>query len=671
MATALIVDDHAENRYLLRCILMADGYEVLEAAHGQEALTLAKSHEISVIVADILMPVMDGFALCRACREDSALRNIPFVFYTATYTDPRDEAFARSLGADDFIVKPMDPANLRDRIRAAVARVVDVNGPLGTPAGLGETPYLKQYNEVLIRKLEDKLTELEAANAALVVKDFALASSTSGILLADLAANVTYANPAVERVLDLTSERLIGTNVRGHIRPPENFESWLAAREGALPFETRIVLPSRVPEVRWISVIAQFICSHAGEPVGVMFACADVTEERRLREDLARAQRFEALGQFSAGVAHDFNNLLVAVLAGLEFASSDEIDESERREYRATGLAAVNRAKELTSRLLSFSRSNVAKKRTLDLIRILEESLLLSFSGSGIRCVTHFDANPANVEGDAGQLAQAFGNLFINARQAMGDAGTLTVAVTKEERAREGSKSYFMIRVCDDGPGISPSVLPQVFEPYFTTKKSGHGLGLATCHAIVRDHEGRISAASEVGKGATFEVWLPESGEIPESSARQVVEDVSHGSGRLLVMDDQVITQALMQRSLERAGYSVVSVANGEQALLEFERARQIDAPFELAILDVTVRGALGGLETLLALRRQGHVLPVVASTGYTDDASQTNLLQCGFDRVLGKPFYVHELLSVVKAALGSRTESLRESPPTVRSGEV
>jgi PAS domain S-box-containing protein len=671
MVSALIVDDHAENRYLLRCILSADGYAVLEAAHGQEALELAKAHGVSIIVSDILMPVMDGFALCRAWREDQRLRSVPFVFYTATYTDPRDEAFARSLGADDFIVKPTDPVTLRDRIREVVARVERTHDAAAASTEMGETPYLKQYNEVLIRKLEDKLAELEAANAALRVKDFALASSASGVLLADLAGIVTYANAAAELIFAVGSVELIGKNVRTLLRAPENLDAWFERREGPLAFETRLSVPEKSPESRWLSVVAQFIRSHVGDPVGVMLSCVDVTEERRLREELARAQRFEALGQFSAGVAHDFNNLLVAVLAGLELASSDEISESERREYRATGLAAVNRAKELTSRLLSFSRSNVAKKRTLDLIRILKESLLLSFSGSGIRCVTYFDVESANVEGDAGQLAQAFGNLFINARQAMGDAGTLTLSVAKESRLPPDAKADYVVRVRDDGPGISPSVLPQIFEPYFTTKKTGHGLGLATCHAIVQDHGGRISAASDLGKGATFEIRLPESRAIPESSVHLVVEELSHGSGRLLVMDDQLITQALMQRSLERAGYSVVSVSNGEQALLEFERARQVDAPFELAIFDVTVRGALGGLETLLALRRQGHLLPVVASTGYTDEATQLNLLECGFDRVLGKPFYIHELLSVVKAALGSRAEWSRESPPTIRSGDA
>ncbi|MGC4064027.1 MAG: response regulator [Polyangiaceae bacterium] len=259
MAIALIVDDHAENRYLLRCILSADGFEVLEAAHGQEALEQAKEHEISIVVSDILMPVMDGFALCRAWREDQRLRSVPFVFYTATYTDPRDEAFARSLGADDFIVKPTDPTTLRDRIRVVVAKAGRTSGSAAIASEMDETPYLKQYNEVLIRKLEDKLAELETANAALLVKEFALASSASGVLLTDLSGTVTYANAAVESILALGAAELVGKNVRTLLRPPEHFQTWFERREGPLAFETRLSVPAMSPEIRWIAVVAQFI----------------------------------------------------------------------------------------------------------------------------------------------------------------------------------------------------------------------------------------------------------------------------------------------------------------------------------------------------------------------------------------------------------------------------
>jgi PAS domain S-box-containing protein len=675
MPYALVVDDHPQNRYLLRCLLAADGYEVLEAANGQEALDLARMRTVNVVVSDILMPTLDGFTLCRAWRADPALCRIPFIFYTATYTDPRDEAFARSLGAADFIVKPTEPLEVRERIRRTVQASLETPPAEPLAPEITETPYLKQYNEVLIRKLEDKLSELETANEALVVKDFALASATSGILIADVVGSVTYANPAMAQLCGSLPEGLLGMNVCEILLPPSTWADWLSRAEGGYSFDSQLLRTEPHPHPTWLSVTAHFILSAEHQPVGMMISCRDITEERRLRDELARTQRLEALSLFSAGIAHDFNNLLVAMFAGLEFGTASELEEAERQEYRATGLAALQRAKDLTGRLLSFSRGNVGKKQAVNLKQLLNETLLLSFSGSGTRYETRFAPEPATVEGNAGQLAQVFSNLFFNARQAMNEAGTVFVSVERDLRSHDDGVSsaesvFWVIRVKDEGPGIPPAVLPQIFEPYFTTKPTGTGLGLATCHAIVRDHGGRINVTSQVGAGASFEVWLPVSLQAPVSVATTQSVELVGGTGRILVMDEQVIIQALMQRSLERAGYFVVSVSNGEQVLLEFDRAQQAGAPFDLLIVDVTVRNALGGLETLLALRRQGYLVPVIASTGYCDENTVTGLLHSGFDRVLGKPFFLHELLSVVKAVLGDEGAVVR-NPPTIRSGAM
>jgi PAS domain S-box-containing protein len=666
MPQVLIVDDHATNRYLLRCILEADGYEVIEATHGQEALELAQTHTFVLVVSDILMPVLDGFSLCRAWRADPKLEPIPFVFYTATYIDPRDEAFARDIGADDFITKPTEPIEFRNRIRKVIQKANEPH-PAATPFVAGnETPYLKQYNAVLIRKLEDKLVEVEAANQTLLIKDFALTSSANGILLADLNGVVTYANPAVANWFGVSHNDLLGKSVSELLHPPAAWANWLHGSDDGYRFDARILRDTTPRRTTCLSVTAHFILSDERKRLGIMLSCVDTTEERRLREELARAQRLEALSLFSAGVAHDFNNLLVAMFAGLEFATAPDLSPEERQEYRATGLAALQRAKELTLRLLSFSRGHVGKKQAVDLLQVLRETLLISFSGSGVRYLTRFDVERAMVDGNPGQLAQVFSNLFVNARQAMTETGTLLVSVE-----RHASRNTWTVRVTDDGPGIPDTILPKIFEPYFTTKVDGTGLGLATCHTIIHDHGGRIDVSSEAGSGATFEVTLPISVEPMNRAPATIPGDADvSGTGRILIMDELVINQALIQRSLERVGYSVVSVGNGEQVLLEFDRAKQTGVPFDLVILDETVRGALGGLETLLTLRRQGYVVPVIASTGYSDEQSLSNLLKNGFDGVLGKPFFIHELLSTVKAVLGDTPESER-NPPTIRSGEI
>ena len=219
MPTALIVDDNGDNRYLLECILSAKGFDVISAANGLEALSRAENSLPDLVLSDILMPVMDGFSFCRQWKQSQRFKAIPFVFYTATYTDPKDEEFALSLGADLFIVKPADPDELVRLVQSVLER--RAAGQLLTLADgpNDETPYLRQYNEVLIRKLEDKLLQVEKANQGLLVKDFAIASSRAGIAIADLDGCINYANAAFSRLWSKGNESLVrprsGSSVPG------------------------------------------------------------------------------------------------------------------------------------------------------------------------------------------------------------------------------------------------------------------------------------------------------------------------------------------------------------------------------------------------------------------------------------------------------------------------
>jgi CheY-like chemotaxis protein len=210
------------------------------------------------------------------------------------------------------------------------------------------------------------------------------------------------------------------------------------------------------------------------------------------------------------------------------------------------------------------------------------------------------------------------------------------------------------VRIEDDGPGIAPEVLPHIFEPYYTTKAEGSGLGLATSQAIVQEHGGLLSVATHPGVGATFEVLLPPSREVGEADAptRPSPIPVPAASTRILVMDDQVGIQSLLQRGLERAGYSVVVTSNGEQALLEFERERARGRAFDLAILDLTVRGGMGGVEALARLREVEPRVLAIATTGYSEETLGEDLRASGFARVLPKPFLMHELVGTITAVL-------------------
>jgi two-component system, cell cycle sensor histidine kinase and response regulator CckA len=650
MPTALIVDDNAENRYFLECLLGAEGYRVVGATNGQEALEVAKHQPIALVVSDVLMPVMDGFSLCRLMKSDDQLRHIPFVVYTATYTDPKDEEFALSLGADRFIVKPTDPEELRTRLREVVER--QKSGRLGRDSGepLGERPYLQQYNEVLIRKLEQKVLELEQVNQELCVKDLAIASSADGIVLCDLVGSITYANPTIGRWCGKPASELLG----------RRFDEVVASTDpgglGDGRFEATLV--QQTGTTRWLRVAVHQVASEDGQPRGSMCTCQDVSEERRLRQELSRIRQLESLGVFAGGVAHDFNNLLMSIFGALELESLPGVSRRESAEYRAMAMAGYERARDLTRRLLAFSKAGSADRCSVDLHQLLDETIALSLSGSGIRCEKRYSSGNAVVCADPGQLSRVFSNILVNARQAMNDRGTMLVTVEAEPREPRGSRTTcdVVVRLTDSGPGIAPEVLPRVFDPYFTTKPEGSGLGLPTSQAIVLEHGGTIQVSSPPGEGATFEVRLPssrEGGPVRRKSLES--EAPTRCSGRILLMDDRVAIQALTQRSLERSGYSVVVVGNGEQALLELARAREAQLPFDLAILDVTVQGGMGAVETLPRIRETDPEVLVMASTGYADQERTTQLLLLGFATVLAKPYLMHELLSRVGSVMASR----------------
>jgi PAS domain S-box-containing protein len=649
MKLALVVDDHPDGIFLLRCLLEAEGYEVVDARNGREALEAVENKTVDLIVSDILMPVMDGFSLCRACKDDPSLQSVPFIFYTGTYVDKRDEDLALSLGADLFLVKPAEPEVLMQRVREVLERRRAGKFPARAKTA-AETPFLQQYSQVLIHKLEDKLDELEKANQALRLKDLALASSASGILFLGQRGAVIYANPAMARMAGKGAGDLLDRPVTALFAAPGAFESWFAGAQAGSTEMQLAPMPSAGSPI-WVRVERHAISDDEGKPLGHMLSCTDITEERNLRRELGRAQRLESLSLFAAGVAHDFNNLLMGMFTALQLDATTA-SETDREANRATAQAAFDRARELTRRLLTFAKGSRFERRPTDLRQLLDESILLSLSGSAIRCEKHYCEEPTVAVVDAGQIAQVMNNLLVNARQAMDDHGSLTVSVTVEgERPRTGDGIARTVKVAisDRGPGIPPELLDRIFEPYFTTKRDGSGLGLATSHAIIAEHDGQISVTSRPGVGATFVVSLPAADSDVPASTPLSTRPVRRRDERILVMDDEVAIQSLLKQGLEKAGYSVVVVGNGEQALLEFARARSEGRPFALAVLDITVKGGMGGVETIKELRRIEPAQLAIATTGYAESA---DLRSCGFVRVLAKPFMIHELCATISAVL-------------------
>jgi PAS domain S-box-containing protein len=658
MARALIVDDNSENRYLLQCILSANGFDVDSATNGREALDHAEKQPPDLVLSDILMPVMDGFALCRNWKQSPTLSHIPFIVYTATYTQPKDEEFALSLGADLFIVKPAEPPELMRLVQQVLERRKRGQLPANQADALAEAPYLRQYNEVLIRKLEDKLLEVERANQRLLIKEFAIASSKAGIAMADLTGRLEYVNAAFVRLWRKASEELVGQSLQVFFPEARQRESVMQQLRESRYWSGELTGHGAGGKFTALVEIHTVLDTEA-TPLCLMIRCTDITEQERMREQLQRAQRMESLSQFAAGIAHDLNNLLTMIFANLNL--SDEAPASNSAPLdRAALVSAFERAREMSRRLLAFGKGTTAPRQVVSVRTTVEESCRLSLVGSKTELRLDFVEPLYNVSANATELSEVFCNIAINARQVMGDSGMLQV--TANNRWHEGNASgelcngqYVVVEFRDNGPGIDVAMQQRIFEPFFTSRRDGSGLGLAMCRAIINSYGGKISLSSSSGAGATFEVWLPATEQPVTNQALPVKLVPEKGSGRVLVLDDEELICRLAARHLERLGYEVTTATTGEAVIALYEKARAEGRAFDLFILDLGIHQGMGGVATLAALRAMDADIVALACTGEADETAAAEVKAQGFVGLLGKPFWGHELASMVKATMATR----------------
>jgi two-component system, cell cycle sensor histidine kinase and response regulator CckA len=657
MPNALIVDDNEDNLYLLQCLLSANGFRVTTAFNGKEALDRASQALPDLVISDILMPVMDGFALCRQWKQDPRFRSIPFMFYTATYTDAQDEELALKLGADLFIVKPKDPDEFMQIIQGFIEKHKQGEISNGTNGIAEEATYLQKYNSALVHKLESKLIQLEDANNALRVKDFAIETSMAGMALADLSGTITYVNPSFTKVWGYEAAELTGKHLTMLAKNENTLASVIETlrAQGGWIGELDVTRKDGSPFIA--RVAAHTVTGPKNQPICLMISCMDITEYKHLQEERQHTQKMEALSLFAAGIAHDFNNLLTGLSNNLELSQEQLPSDSPAKASLTVAMSVFKRARDLSQSLLAFAKGGSKIREAVDLPDIIRESCALSLSGSGVRFEFYLDEHLALIEANANQLSQVITNIILNARQAMADSGNLTIYASNRRIESEHigdlpQGEYVVIEFRNSGPGIPNEVLPRIFDPFFSTKPQGSGLGLATSYSIIKNHGGHIQATSPAEGGAVFEIWLPAlKGKAPEVNARSEIES-RPGTGRILIMDDEESVRSIAQTFLGRAGYDAVSAEDGAIAVEIYRKALQAQAPFDLVILDLTVRGGMGGKEALSELRKIEPRVLALASSGYYDDAAFSQLRQCGFSGLLPKPYSKQELLSIVKAAI-------------------
>ncbi len=389
-----------------------------------------------------------------------------------------------------------------------------------------------------------------------------------------------------------------------------------------------------------------------GAPGATRAILRDVTDRARMEAEAARAQQLESLGVLAGGIAHDFNNFLTAILGNISLARArgtagdpvqTRLEEAER--------AAV-RARDLTQQLLTFARGGDPLREEVSVAELVTEAVHFALSGSKALSELESQEGLWSAQLDPCQVSQVVHNLVINADQSMPCGGTIRITMENVEiGAGDGvpvaAGPYVRVSVEDGGEGIPPEVAHRVFDPYFTTKRTGSGLGLTTAFSIVRRHGGHIAFDSSPGEGTAFHVYLPATGRAPALRA-QSAEHLEGGAGRILVMDDEEMVRDAATAMLEFLGYEVETSADGEGALAKYERELSRGRPFDAVILDLTVPGGMGGQETARRLLALHPTARMIASSGYSNDPVMADYRSHGFGAVAPKPYRVNTLAGIL-----------------------
>ncbi len=525
------------------------------------------------------------------------------------------------------------------------------------------------------RRLEDEVrrrtSDLERSRRSVVSEKERLAvvlgSIADGVIALDHGNRIVLINSAAARITGLDEDEAVGRTIDEALQAGAAIETWRDLLDavrgpGALRREERTVtLLGREGGTRQVELAAAPYRPPEVPAPGLVLVLRDVTERRRIEGELAKTRRLESLGVLAGGIAHDFNNLLTAILGNVSLVqSTPDLDDRTQGRLREAE-KALGRAHRLARQLVTFARGGAPVTGPASIGDLLRESASFVFSGAAVGFALELPDDLWPVEVDADQIHQVFENLFFNARQAMDGRGRVEIVGRNLDAGAEDvpglprDREFLRIDVRDFGRGIRPEDLERIFEPYYTTKDFGSGLGLATSFSIVQRHGGTIRVASVPARGTTFSVYLPAStGRVRRAPERESV--ASGQSGRVLVLEDETFVADVLREMLGHLGYEVAVASNGDELLDLCTRELARERHFDVAILDLTVPGGKGGAEVLPQLLTLDPELKAIASSGYSDSPVMSRYTEYGFTAVLPKPYTLAGVGQALRSARGPLT---------------
>ncbi|UYP47615.1 Sensor histidine kinase RcsC [Candidatus Lokiarchaeum ossiferum] len=467
--------------------------------------------------------------------------------------------------------------------------------------------------------------------------------------------NILSINPAGCALLGYKPQELSGNSIKMVIDPQfHNISDEYSLKK--LKHETDVT----TYEINFISKSGEKIplelstrLLYSGEEIiGYQGIGRDIRERRRFEEERIKTQKLESIGLLAGGIAHDFNNILVSIIGNINLLQFQEDANKETKEILHDLETGAFRARDLTKQLLTFSKGGSPVKKIMDIKTILKESASFILRGSKSTCKYIFEENIPPVDVDPGQISQVMHNLLMNAIQAMSRGGTIkiylsNVASNTLPSSLNPDLKYIRIAVRDTGHGIPKHLQEKIFDPYFTTKKTGTGLGLATSYSIIKNHNGLLSFTSESGIGSTFSFYLP----TIDAEVKPLESDLPiaiRQMNRILVMDDDKNIHLLLSRILKKLGFRSTFTFEGGETIQSFLNAKKQKDPYKMIIMDLTIPGGMGGKETVKRIRDLDSEVSIIVSSGYSNDPIMAHHSEYGFDGVLIKPYTLRQLKQVL-----------------------
>ncbi|MBU2512608.1 response regulator [bacterium] len=677
----LVVDDNSNNLKYLNQILEKRGYLIHSAPNARLALTFLEKHTPDLILLDIRMPEMDGFEMCRQLRLSDKNRSTPVIFISAL-NEIEDKVKAFEAGGVDYIAKPFQAEEVILRVQTHL-KILELQKNLEhknrqlqieNQERKKAEKALKTAHDMLEQKVKERTSELSNLNRALQISEHRFRSmfenATMGMCLINMNKKHTMVNPLMSEIVGYSEEELLNKTFTELSHPDdldddnEVYESLVSGEINRAVYEKRYLHKSgRLVHV----LVGVFLLRDtANNPVHFVVNIQDISQIKKLEQQLMQAQKMEAIGTLAGGIAHDFNNILSGILGYSQIVKMHQLSEDHpAAETIDKIIKASHRAIDLVKQILTFSRRETSEIKKIRITPIIKESikLLKAILPSTIAIEQHLTVKNDCVYANPGLIQQIILNFSTNAVQAMRDAGgILSIFLEETTLSKSDCKTllnidpgeYLSLTVQDTGKGISDIIKNRIFEPYFTTKPVGEGtgLGLSVVHGIVKDLGGAIMVNSRPGEGSQFKVFLPKVVEGEKIECNTIEGDLIQGKGRVLIVDDELMIAETTGEMLESLGYQVSIETDSIKAL---ERFRDSPDQFDLLLTDMTMPHLRGDqLATAILEIRSGF--PVIVCTGFSELMDEEQAQKIGIQHYLMKPVSWKELTNKIDLLLSERT---------------